>query len=261
MASAVAAMRALRPMLGHDRRRCRLSWRSASSLLSSLAPTRHHIVAVDELGAIAGAEQFDHGIAALALDQPGLVAVEADQAAGDLAAVGIEDGDGVAALELAGDPGDADRQQATCRSSSARAAPASTAALPATSSVPMIQRLRAWRAALRRARTGCGAPPSVSARSGWCSVPLAMIMAVPAWVAILPASILVVMPPRRQMAGRAAGHGLDVGGDRGDDGQVGGVGVLGRAGRCRGRRYPRAAPGNRPRSWWRRGRERRSLSP
>ncbi len=27
-------------------------------------------------------------------------------------------------------------------------------------------------------------------------MPLAMIMAVPAWVAILPASILVVMPPR-----------------------------------------------------------------
>ena len=53
-----------------------------------------------------------------------------------------------------------------------------------------------------------------------------MIMAVPASVAILPASILVVMPPRLRWLAAPPGHGLDLGGDRGDEGQMLRVGVL-----------------------------------
>ena len=48
----------------------------------------------------------------------------------------------------------------------------------------------------RRRGTRCSARPPRSRRSGCCSCPRAMIIAVPAAVAILPASSLVCMPPR-----------------------------------------------------------------
>jgi hypothetical protein len=74
-------------------------------------------------------------------------------------------------------------------------APASTCSSPAAWSWPAIQVLRAVTGVLAGANQEWRAPVSM-AFSGWSVLPEAMIMAQPAPVAILPASILVRMPPR-----------------------------------------------------------------
>ncbi|MNL44682.1 hypothetical protein D3C87_1672740 [compost metagenome] len=78
---------------------------------------------------------------------------------------------------------------------SASSAPASMESVPAGSSCPAIQVLRAVTGEPDGANQDERAPSSMAA-SGWFGLPEAMIMAQPAVVAILPASILVRMPPR-----------------------------------------------------------------
>src|SRR5690554_4709310 len=95
MASALAPMRALRPIS---------AMMAVSSVVLSawlmailLGAYQHQIVTMDQGGAIAGAQQFKHGIAVLAHHQPGLFAIQRGKATGDFDAIGIVDADGVAA--------------------------------------------------------------------------------------------------------------------------------------------------------------------
>src|SRR5690606_29896642 len=109
MARALAPMRALRPISAM----MSAMERSASSALIAvlLGSHQHHVVPMDHGAAVARSEQFDDGVAALADHQPRIVAVETGQAAGDFPAFGADNGDSIAALEVAFHPGDADRQQ------------------------------------------------------------------------------------------------------------------------------------------------------
>ena len=78
---------------------------------------------------------------------------------------------------------------------SASAAPASMISAPFGSSAPAIQVLRAV-AGLDGVRNHVQRPPPAIRASGLCGRPSAMTMWVPPAVAIIPASILVRMPPR-----------------------------------------------------------------
>ena len=78
---------------------------------------------------------------------------------------------------------------------SAATAPASTVSVPFGSSEPAIHFLRAV-IGFAGVRNQVQRPPSLTARSGCMMRPGAITMWMPPVVAILPASILVVMPPR-----------------------------------------------------------------
>src|SRR5690606_35730049 len=87
-ARALAPTRALWPMSA-------MIWEtdvSASARLMAflLGAHQHQIVTMYQCSTIAGAEQFKHGITALAHHQPRFIAVETGEAAGNFDAVGIE---------------------------------------------------------------------------------------------------------------------------------------------------------------------------
>ena len=102
--------------------------------------------------------------------------------------------------------------------------------------------------------TRCSARPRRRRRADSAPRPSAITMCVPPAAAILPASILVRMPPRESSEAGAAGHGLDLGRDPLDHAGCAALRVL----RGRGGIEPvdvgeAARAGRRP-SWWRRGR-------
>ena len=151
------------------------------------------------------------------------------------------------------DPADAGGQQALA-AAQRRAAPASTSACRAARARRRSSVLRAVTglAGVRNQvqRAALGDAPAADARS----CPSAMIMCVPAAVAILPASILVRMPPRDSsepappaIASISGVIALDH-----RDSAARRVGCRRR--RRRGRRCRRAGPAGRRRSWWRRAR-------
>ena len=70
------------------------------------------IVAVDYLGSIGVAEQAFDLLRMLTGNLGDILGAVIGQATGDLTAVGVEQLDGIAALEAAANMGDADRQQA-----------------------------------------------------------------------------------------------------------------------------------------------------
>src|SRR5690606_27522450 len=111
VASLAAAARALRPSASImvPTSSAITSARLISRLL--LGPDQHQVVTVHQFGAGAHPQQVLHHFALLAHHQPGIVAVETGKAAGKLAAVGVDDRKGIAALELADDAGHAHRQQ------------------------------------------------------------------------------------------------------------------------------------------------------
>ena len=76
----------------------------------------------------------------------------------------------------------------------ALAAPASTRSVPSGASAPAIQRLRAERPS-GAGRNQVQRAPCCKAASGWATLPMAIAMAQPAWVAIWAATSLVRMPP------------------------------------------------------------------
>src|SRR3954447_9794649 len=76
-------------------------------------------------------------------------------------------------------------------------APASTTSVPFGSRAPAIQVLRAV-AGLEGGRNQVARAPSATRRSGFFGLPSAISICVPPDVAILPASILVRMPPREK---------------------------------------------------------------
>ena len=102
--------------------------------------------------------------------------------------------------------------------------------------------------------TRCSARPRRSRRSGWSSWPLAITIVVPAAVAILPASILVCMPPRDSSEPAPPAIASISGVIRSTSGRMARVRVDLPAAPRRGRRCRRGGRGGRRPSWWRRGR-------
>ena len=121
--------------------------------------------------------------------------VVGDQAAADLGAALVADGDAIAARKIALDPGDAGRQQALAARRAPRAAPASTSTAPLSSSVPPIQIFRAATGSTASG-TRCSGRPRRRARSGARRARRRSPCASPPAVAMRAASILVRMPPR-----------------------------------------------------------------
>ena len=177
---------------------------------------QRHVIAVDELVTARHAEDCCD-LAALPADDTLCIRRSiGDEPATELAPVGRADNHRVAALECALDARDAGRQQALARSQRP---------LRARVDVDVALRLElpgdpalASRSAGRTGRgTRCTARRRPIACSGCCTLPLAITMCVPAPSAIFAASILVLMPPLRQLRAGIARHRLDLGRDRGDD--------------------------------------------
>ena len=187
-------------------------------------------------------------------DLLGVGGVIGDEAAADLVAVGAAHHHRIAARELALDPASRRPAAGSCPRRSAATAPSSTTSVPVGSSEPAIHFLRAVTGlpgveepggAARRRRS-----PAADARCG----PRRSPCAVPPAVAILPASILVCMPPRDSSEPAPPGHRLDLRRDALDHRNAAWRRSRGRAAPCRARRRRRAAPAGRRSPWWRRAR-------
>ena len=182
-----------------------------------------------------------------------VVGVVGDEAAADLLAGLAADVDGIAALEVALDAAHAGGQQALAGAQrldragvdDQRAARLQPARDPA---------LARGRPGWRRRGTRCTARRRRCATADALSWPLAITMVVPPAVAILPASILVCMPPRDSSEPAAPAIASIAGRDALDRLDQRRVRVDRPAARCRGRRRRRAARAGRRPSWWRRGR-------
>ena len=177
---------------------------------------------------------------------------------------GAEDDDRVAAREIAPTPPSRRPAAGSCRTRSAATAPASTVRRPRGSRWPAIQAFRALRRrGLRRepgaARARVDRRERVARRGRWRSPSRA-----PAAVAILPASILVFMPPRDSSEPAAPAIASIAGVIAGTTVDEARLRIARPAARCRARRCRRGAPGSRrrpsPRRAPRAGRCRRSGS-
>ena len=161
-------------------------------------------------------------------DALGVQRVIGDEAAADLGAALVANGDAVAARKDALDSRDPAGKR-LLPPASAAAAPASTNTAPLSSSEPPIQILRAA-IGFDGVRNHVHRPPSATRAMGCSTRPSAMTMCAPAAVAIRAASILVRMPPRDSSDAAAARHRLDLRRHALDNGKEPRVGVVGRRG-------------------------------